>query len=399
MLEEGASPPLRPLYSACCTNCSCRTRNAKARRYRLAPSPAGWVALVVCVLVHQASLVNSQELGPFRECYDGAIPTRCEPDGTPVSLGQPVTTNSTCGTPPNTFCERTNFLILSNIQLDCQTCDASDPILRHPPEFIVDFDLTGNSLTSWISEVLPTEDDVVIDIPFGDLVEIELVNVRFSSFKAESFYIERSVDFGQSYQTYHYFSMSCQNTYGVNPDVIAPVSNEQQPLCTSFSDPRPGLLSFVPTSLRPSANDSQLGVSEAVYQFLTATNIRIVLDRQYIVAGMPPDDPQFASSYYYGISDVTVIASRQCFGHASMLSPSINGESVCNCQHGTAGDHCERCLDFYQDVPWQRHIASEPFECRSKYCVTTCTVGCCFLCHFLDSSLINLLVGFGRREE
>ena len=369
MLEEGASPPLRHQHG-CCTNCSCRTKNAKARRYQLAPRSTGLVALVVCLLLHQASTVSCQELGPFRECYDGSIPTRCEPEGGPVSLGQPVTINSTCGAPPNTFCKRTNFLSLQNIQLDCtQECNASDPSLSHPPRYIVDFDRdpTGTSLTSWISEVLPTEQDVVIDIPFSDLVEIELVNIRFSSFKAESLYIERSTDFGQSYQTYHYFSMSCESTYGVTPDVIAPVSNEQQPLCSSFSDPRPGLLSFLPTSLRPSANDSVLGVSEEVYQFLTATNIRVVLDQQYIVAGMPPDDPQFAGSYYYGISDVTVIASRQCFGHASTLNLTLSGESVCSCQHGTAGDHCDRCMDFYQDVPWQRHRASEPFQCQSEY--------------------------------
>lgn len=366
MSEEGASPPLR--QHGCCTSCSCRTKNAKARRYPLAPRSPGWVAVVLCLLLHQASVASCQELGPFRDCYDGSTPTRCEPEGSPVSLGQPVTVNSTCGTPQNTFCERTNFLSLQNIELDCtQVCDASDPAFSHPPRYIVDFDLTGNSLTSWISEVLPIEQDVVIDIPFSDLVEIELINIRFSSFKAESLYIERSTDFGQSYQTYHYFSMSCESTYGVTPDVIAPLSNEQQPLCSSFSDPRPGLLSFVPTSLRPSANDSFLGVSEAVYQFLTATDIRIVLDQQYVVAGMPPDDPQFASSYYYGISDVTVVASRQCFGHASMLNLTLSGQSVCDCRHGTTGDHCERCMDFYQDVPWQRHLASEPFQCQSEY--------------------------------
>ena len=365
MLEEGASPH-RCHQRDCCTNCSCRTKSAKARRCQLAPRPSGWAAaLVLCLLLHQASMVSCQELGPFRECYEASTPTRCQPEGGPVSMGRPVTTNSTCGTPQNTFCVRTNFLSLQNIQLDCtQVCNASDPDLSHPPRYIVDFDLTGSS--TWISDVLPTEQDIVIDIPFSDHVEIELINIDFSSFKAESLYIERSTDFGQSYQTYHYFSMSCESTYGVTPDVIAPASNEQQPLCTSFRDPRPGVLSFIPTSLRPSANDSLLGVSEEVYQFLTATNIRIVLDQQYVVAGMPPDDPEFAGSYYYGIADITVIASRQCFGHASTLNLTFSGESVCSCRHNTAGDHCERCLDFYQDVPWQRHLASEPFECKSE---------------------------------
>ena len=309
---------------------------------------------------------NSQETSQFRSCYtETGSPSRCVPRENAYSLGRPVTANNTCGNPPSTFCERVSFLSLFDIQLNCsRVCNASNPALSHPASALVDFDLGGN--TFWQSRTVDIEEDVVINIPLGLLVEIELVTVNFSSFAPESFYIEKSTDGGVTFEPYHYFSLSCMSTYGLTPDGVPTLANEGQPLCTSLTSPRPQLLSFVPAALRPSANDSIPGFSESVYQFLTATDLRVVLDRQYLVQNHPPSDPQFRDSYYYAIPGITVTGALQCHGHANSTVTSDNDQVVCQCTHNTTGDNCEQCRDFHHDVPWQRHLGSGQFvECKS----------------------------------
>ena len=339
-----------------------------------------WRFLYICLVFALCSLpnVSSQEAVQFRSCYnaDGS-PSRCVPQEVPYSLGRPVSVNSTCGNPPSTFCQRVSYLSLFNVQLNCsRVCNASNPALSHPPGALVDFDLEGD--TSWQSQTLDINDDVAIAIPLGALVEIELIVINFVSFVPESFYIEKSTDGGITFEPLHYFSLSCLSTYGLTPDGIPPPTDEAQPLCTTplNSSPVPQLLSFVPTAVRPSANDSVPGVSESVYQLSTATDIRVVLDRQYVVVNQPPSDPEYRDSYYYAISGITVGGTLQCYGHA-MSTVMMDGQEVCVCLHNTTGNYCQQCREFYQDAPWQRHMGSDSFiECRSK-CMYVCTYSVC----------------------
>ena len=40
----------------------------------------------------------------------------------------------------------------------------------------------------------------------------------------------------------------------------------------------------------------------------------------------------------------------------------------CECQHNTAGSNCERCKDFYNDLPWKPAIPSEVNACEGGVC-------------------------------
>ena len=292
------------------------------------------------------------------DCYSpNGLPSRCVPLQQSFTLGQPPTTNSTCGNPPSEFCFRR--VSLGQIVSDCTgICDASDPANSHPPSYMTDFIL--NEETSWQSE--NNVDVVQIDLSLRTMVEIDVISFDFLSLIPAAFYLERSIDYGQSYERYHYLSTSCISRYGINPDLDLSFENETTVLCQSIrAPPLPGLISFFPVIGRPSANDSTMGYSEALYNFITATNIRVILDGHFPLENLADDD----QGYYYAIRDLNVVGSCQCHGHASACNLT-GGEYQCQCEHNTAGTFCEECSEFYQDIPWQRTNEINQFECKRK---------------------------------
>ena len=301
------------------------------------------------------------------ECYVDGSPTRCEPVRMSFSLFQQATASSTCGTPPAPFCTRT--VSLGRVTSDCSgghVCDASDPNNNHGASYLTDFPL--NAMSWWQSQnSLTTDNSVVIEIPLLTLAEISFISFDFHSIKAAAFHLERSKDYGRTYHPYHYFATSCEDTFGILPEVELTTLNETSVLCQTIQEPpTPGTITFFPAIDRPSANDSEPGYSEALYQFVTATNIRVILDQHYELQ-LAEEDP----GYFYALDDINIIGSCQCYGHASQcVENSMTGLYECVCQHNTTGTYCERCQDFYNDVPWQRADGSGSFECKSKlFCI------------------------------
>ena len=299
----------------------------------------------------------------------GGVPTRCEPVQMSFSLGQEATASSTCGDTPSSYCVRS--VRLGRVSSDCSgddICDAAgDPGNAHPAAYLTDFPLTE---TWWQSEnSLNTETQVVIDVPLLTLAEITVISFYFQTIKPAAFRLERSVDNGVTYQPYHHFAVSCEDQYGISPDVELIASNETSVRCQAITEPPiRGILSFFPAIDRPSTNDSIPGYSEVLYSFITATNIRIILDQHYAL-DLADDDP----GYYYALEDINVIGSCQCFGHASGCIENFEtGEYECVCRHNTAGQYCEQCQEFYHDVPWQRADGSGPFECKSECVYRSC---------------------------
>ncbi len=297
-----------------------------------------------------------------QSCYDAqGQSTRCEPLQKSFSFENLPTTNSTCGDPPSPFCIRSASL--GRIRSDCTgICDANDPANAHPPEHMTDF-LQLN--TWWQSEnSLETQNIVVVDIALRALVEINLIVFNFQSLIPGNFRILKSVDYGATYTDFHYFSTSCLTQYSIPDNQILSLENETLILCQTVSTPPlPGQISFFTMLDRPSTNDSTPGLSETLYEFITATNIRVALVEHYNIPNLELDDLGF----YYAIRDMNVLGSCQCHGHASdCRMNSQTGRYSCACQHNTTGDYCERCSDFYQDVPWQRATGATTFECQRK---------------------------------
>ncbi len=305
------------------------------------------------------------EQGTQSECYDvNGLSSRCEPRSQSFSFGLIPEVNSTCGSPPTEFCSRQYNIFLGTVTSTCSdVCDASSSVNSHPPLSMTDFLLNAESW--WQSEnSLDTQDIVVIDLALQTLVQVEVIRFSFVSFMPKSFYILKSDDFGQTYSPYHYFAVSCIDTFGVEPDQMLDLANETTVLCQSIDlPPLPGAKSFFPRLGRPSANDSIPGYSSMLFDFLAATNIRVVLAEHFPLSDLAVDD----FGYYYAISDLNVVGSCQCNGHASnCLKTPISLEYECDCQHNTAGLFCERCADMYQDRPWQRANGNGEIECQSK---------------------------------
>lgn len=318
--------------------------------------------LLALLLVVSCVGVKSQDFNG--ECYETVnetrIPRRCEPLRRSFSLEQRANSTSTCGTIPTPFCVRS--VISLSVESDCSgdnICDASNPDTAHPAAHLTDYPL---SRTWWQSEnSMNVSTSVTINIPLLALTEITVISFDFKTIKPAAFYIEKSTDSGKTYQPYHFFAVSCEAQYGLSPDAELDVANETSALCQTISEPPdPGVISFFPAVNRPSANDSDPGYSEALYGFITATNIRVILDVHYEL-DLADADP----GYYYALEDINVVGSCQCYGHASSCVGSYSNDYECECRHNTAGRYCDRCLDFYQDIPWQRAI-SVPFECKRK---------------------------------
>ena len=325
---------------------------------------------LLCSLFLFATLLtlSRSQNDDFRHCYDGTgVPLRCEPAARSFSFGRPPQVNSTCGDPPELFCEVTSSL--GQFDNTCGfVCNASDPANAHPPSLMTDF-YPQTTPTWWQSRNgIYSPETVVLNFTLDALVQVQAIVFQFQSLKPHSFYILKSVDNGQTYQPYHYFSKDCLSRYMISHEVDLTVDNETEVLCQVILNPAPGQISFVPTVDRPSANDSIPGLSDALYQFITATDIVVVLDGHAIQDGLDN------SSYHYAIRDINVIGKCACNGHASDCRS--NSALACVCEHNTTGSSCDRCKDTHNDVPWKITNGDGPFECKGKiYIIVT---HCCY---------------------
>jgi hypothetical protein len=104
---------------------------------------------------------------------------------------------------------------------------------------------------------------------------------------------------------------------------------------------------------------------------VTATEILITLDKMNTFRDEMYGKQTVLQSYFYAISDLTIGGRCKCNGHAPACIQGVNeaGERglICDCQHNTEGDDCQRCKPFYHDEPWRRASSSDPFPCKREW--------------------------------
>lgn len=136
--------------------------------------------------------------------------------------------------------------------------------------------------------------------------------------------------------------------------------------------------------------------SDEISNLTKITNIRIVLDKlhtlgdemldyRYRIPPLFPSRPHFRpeidEKYYYAIYEMVIRGSCSCYGHASRCIALAGHDQVrlderiqdvvhgkCECQHNTEGLNCEKCKDFYNDLPWRPAVGNETNECRRCEC-------------------------------
>uniref|UniRef100_A0A158R623 Laminin subunit gamma-1 n=1 Tax=Syphacia muris TaxID=451379 RepID=A0A158R623_9BILA len=323
-------------------------------------------------------------------CYDEfKKPQRCVPDFINAAFNLEVEVTNTCGVlSPTRFCVQSGH---SGMKKVCDVCDDRIPGSRHPAKYLTDFNNVNNE-TWWQSETMNENvqfpNTVNLTLRLGKTFDITYVRLKFISPRPESFAIYKKVDASGDWIPWQYYSGSCYATYKVKEKVPILPGNEAVAQCTrEFSDISPltgGNIPFSTLEGRPSSRNFE--ESEVLQNWVTASEIRIVLSRMNTFGDEVFRDPKVLRSYYYAISDFAVGGRCKCNGHASECVKSTGDgreRLVCRCEHNTEGADCERCKGFYNDRPWRAGTANDANECLPCNCNNLST-----RC-FFDSKLYN----------
>ncbi|PKU37545.1 laminin subunit beta-3 [Limosa lapponica baueri] len=178
--------------------------------------------------------------------------------------------------------------------------------------------------------------------------------------------IERSTDFGKTWEVYQYLASDCATAF---PHV--PRGSPE-----SWQDARCQALQGYPLhggkvkfSVQDLASTITTSYSQAVDKLGQFTNLRINF------TGLPHIVRQgyHSPSTFYAVTEMRVLGSCFCHGHANRCAPLGDPQATqvhghCVCQHNTAGPNCDRCAALFNDRPWAPAENNDPHECQRCNC-------------------------------
>lgn len=169
------------------------------------------IAILFCVLMSLTGRCIAQT-----QCTDNS---GCFPPVGNLALGRSINASSTCGV-GSQYC----ILFTS----DCFNCS---PESINSPSSIND----NSNDTDWYSAIGPEGMTTNIQIDFEAPVLFQEMTMVWQSVRPRSMLLERSQDFGATWQVYRYYSSSCEDSF-ILPDTIvddSTVFNTTDPVCTS----------------------------------------------------------------------------------------------------------------------------------------------------------------------
>ncbi|XP_064648977.1 laminin subunit gamma-1-like isoform X2 [Lineus longissimus] len=349
----------------------CPTSGSAGRRFHGEYSLT-FTVLILGSLLPSGYAQNGRKSSP---CYDlNGKPQRCMPEFRNAAYQNPVESTNSCGDPPIRFCLQTG---VSGAKQSCSVCDSRIPNLSHPPTFLTDFNNNENQ-TWWQSETMfesiQYPNHVNLTLKLGKAYDITYVRLKFQSPRPESFAIYKRTSSNDDWMPYQYYSASCETTYSVQRKEYITRQNEQLAICSpEYSDISPlsgGNIAFSTLEGRPSAYNFEN--SPTLQEWVTATDIRIVLTRLNTFGDEVFGDKNVLQSYFYAISDISIGGRCKCNGHASRCVESTSETApprlVCQCEHKTTGPDCGECESFYNDRPWARATSTKANECTECQC-------------------------------
>ncbi|KRZ22086.1 Laminin-like protein lam-2 [Trichinella pseudospiralis] len=317
-------------------------------------------------------------------CVDeNGVAQRCVPEFINAAFNRPVEVTNTCGlSRPVEFCVQTGHSGMNKV---CDVCDARVSSQAHPSFYLTDFNNPNNE-TWWQSETMaegiqyPTTVNMTINLVQGSLViqhgkafDITYVRLKFRSPRPESFAIYKKTRADSDWSPWQYYSATCRSTYGVPEKApILPNAEAVAQCSAEYSDISPltgGNVAFSTLEGRPSAHNFE--ESSVLQDWVTASEIRIVLTRLNTFGDEVFRDIKVLRSYYYAVSDFAIGGRCKCNGHASRCVKSTgHGEEklVCQCEHNTHGEDCDECLPFFNNRPWKAATAENANECQACDC-------------------------------
>uniref|UniRef100_A0A0K0EC03 Laminin subunit beta-1 n=2 Tax=Strongyloides stercoralis TaxID=6248 RepID=A0A0K0EC03_STRER len=305
-----------------------------------------------------------------------------------------LSATSTCGLKyPQKYC------IVSNLQgnSSCYYCDSREPYSIR------------NSNSHGIENVIKEKDENIINRWWQSGNGIQNVSIRldleaefhfthlimkFKNFRPAAMLIERSNDYGKTWNIYRYFAYECQISF---PEVkeILPKKHDDV-ICTdkySAVSPSTGgelIYKVINPQIR-TVNP----YAEEVAKLLRITNLRINFTKLHTLGDDLLDyRKDVQEKYYYALYELIVRGSCSCYGHAQKCIPINDNNNYlndyttenqipdmvygkCYCTHNTKGLNCEKCEDFYNDLPWKPAIGKETNSCKRCECNNHA-----YSCHF-----------------
>lgn len=330
-------------------------------------------------LGHKSS--SSKNLNYLKSIRTNCSLSDCYPAANDLLLGRTkfLYASSTCGLEkPEHYCIMSSKSKSNSTKDPCFICDSTSQLSRHSHriESVIYknqplYDTKGREIkkTWWQSE--KGVEHVFIQLDLESQMTMTHMIMKFKSLPPAAMLIEKSTDFGETWQPQAYYAYDCEFSF---PDVSKTnLKDFKKPFCTrKYSGLE--ISSGAELYYAPLLQLNNKSIDRTTLQdTLKFTNLRLNFSKFHYA------DIDL-NHYFYAISEVKLIGSCLCHGHSSECVPLKDKieydkryanqmvHSICKCEHNTAGYNCEKCLPMYNNQPWSPATNENKNECVKCEC-------------------------------